>query len=54
MHSDEQAFFSREELLGGLPARRASTSLFAIESRTARLVARARHAAEWIPSSRPW
>lgn len=36
--------FSREELLGGLPARRASTLLFAIESRTALLVARDRRA----------
>jgi len=36
--------FSRDELLGGLPARRASTLLFAIESRTALLVARERRA----------
>ena len=36
------SFPSREELLGGLPARRASTLLFAIESRTAQLVARSR------------
>lgn len=36
--------FSRDELLGGLPARRASTLLFAIESRTALLVARDRRA----------
>lgn len=36
--------FSRTELLGGLPARRASTLLFAIESRTALLVARDRRA----------
>jgi hypothetical protein len=35
---------SRDELLGGLPARRASTLLFAIESRTARLVLLARQA----------
>ncbi|HVL95185.1 MAG TPA: hypothetical protein VM266_04935 [Solirubrobacteraceae bacterium] len=33
---------SREELLGGLPARRASMLLFAIEGRTARLVDRSR------------
>ncbi len=38
------AFFSRDELLGGLPARRASTVLFAIESRTASLVRRSREA----------
>ncbi len=36
--------FSRDEVLGGLPARRASTLLFAIESRTALLVARERRA----------
>ncbi len=36
--------FSRDELLHGLPAKRASTLLFAIESRTARLVARDRRA----------
>ena len=32
--------FSRDEILGGMPARRATTLLFAIESRTALLVAR--------------
>jgi amino acid permease len=37
-------FLSREELLGGLPARRASILLFAIEGRTARLVDRSRRA----------
>jgi amino acid permease len=36
--------FSRESVLGGLPARRASTLLFAIENRTALLVVRARRA----------
>jgi amino acid permease len=35
---------SRDELLGGLPARRASTLLFAIESRTARLLHESRQA----------
>lgn len=35
---------TREEVLGGLPARRASMLLFAIERRTARLVARSRTA----------
>ncbi len=44
MSTDEGFGFSRESLLGGLPARRASTLLFAIENRTALLVARARHA----------
>lgn len=34
--------FSRSELLAGLPARRTGTILFAIEGRTARLVARSR------------
>lgn len=34
--------FSRDELLGGLPARRASTVLFAIEALTARLIAGSR------------
>jgi hypothetical protein len=34
--------FSREELLGGLPARRASTLLFAIEAHVARLLASTR------------
>ncbi|HSK17136.1 MAG TPA: aromatic amino acid transport family protein [Gaiellaceae bacterium] len=37
-------FISREELLGGLPARRAAMLLFAIEGRTARLVDRSRRA----------
>ena len=34
--------FSRDQLLGGMPARRASTLLFAIEGETARLVAASR------------
>ena len=38
-------FFSREELLGGLPARQASMVLFAIKSRTAYLMAQSRQAA---------
>jgi amino acid permease len=42
--TDWSSFLSREDLLGGLPARRASTLLFAIESRTAQLVARSRKA----------
>ena len=40
MASDESALFSREGVLGGLSARRATTLLFAIENRTAHLVAR--------------
>ncbi len=43
-------FFSREELLEGLPARRAGTILFAIESRTAHLMAQSRQAAaRYVP-----
>jgi amino acid permease len=38
-------FFSRDELMAGLPARQASTILFAIESRTAYLAAQSRQAA---------
>lgn len=44
MTSDQSGFFSRSELLGGLPARRASTLLFAIEARAAHQVARSRRA----------
>ncbi|MCL4394543.1 MAG: hypothetical protein M1482_07040, partial [Chloroflexi bacterium] len=36
---------SRDDLLGGMSARRASTLLFAIESRTSRLVVQSQHAA---------
>jgi amino acid permease len=39
-----EQLFDRERLLGGLPARRANTLLFLIESRTARLAARSRQA----------
>src|SRR5919201_4483056 len=38
--------FSREEALGGLPARRASFLLFLIESRTTRMAAHSRQANE--------
>jgi amino acid permease len=41
-----EALFDREELLAGLPARRANALLFLIESRTAHLVARSRRATE--------
>src|SRR5918994_7106307 len=44
MSSDDLTFLSRDELLGGLPARRASSLLYAIENRTAHLVARSRRA----------
>jgi amino acid permease len=44
MAFDWSDFISGDELLGGLPARRASTLLFAIENRTAHLVAHARRA----------
>ena len=43
---------SREQLLGGLPARRASTLLFAIESRTAHLMVRTRQAAARLATER--
>ena len=47
MSSDPfQGLFDREELLAGLPARRANALLFLIESRTAHLVARSRRAIE--------
>jgi hypothetical protein len=42
--------FSRDEVLGGLPARRAHTLLFLIESRTAHLVAKSRHAMDLFPT----
>lgn len=45
MSTDEPLFISREELLGGMHAKRASTLLFAIESRTAQLVLQSRQAA---------
>ena len=38
MASDDSALFSREGILGGLSARRATTLLFAIENRTAYLI----------------
>ncbi len=41
-----QELFTREEVLAGLPARRASTLLFLIESRTAHMVAQSRRAME--------
>jgi amino acid permease len=44
MPAEEAPTFSREGVLGGMPARRASTLLFAIENRTALLTARARTA----------
>lgn len=44
MSADE--LFTREEALGGLPARRAATLLFLIESRTAHLVDQSRRAME--------
>jgi amino acid permease len=44
MASNDSALFSREALASGLPARRATTLLFAIENRTAHLVARSTQA----------
>jgi hypothetical protein len=40
--------FSRDEVLGGLPAKRAATLLFLIESRTAHLVDQSRRAMEFF------
>lgn len=48
--SDRLALFTRDELLGGLPARQASALLFAIESRTAHLVAQARLVMQRFPT----
>ena len=48
MPSDD--VFTRDEVLGGLPAGRARTLLFLIESRTAHLVARSRQAMEMFPT----
>jgi amino acid permease len=42
--------FTRGEVLGGLPAKRASTLLFLIEGRTAHLVARAREVTDLFPT----
>lgn len=41
---------TREEVLGGMPARRAQTLLFLIETRTATLVAESRQAVERFPT----
>jgi amino acid permease len=41
-----EGLFSREEVLGGLPARRAATLLYLIQSRTGHMVAQARQAME--------
>ncbi|HKA21901.1 MAG TPA: hypothetical protein VKN18_26730 [Blastocatellia bacterium] len=51
MPSDEQ-LFTRDEALGGLPARRAATLLFLIESRSAQLKARSLLAAEEFPTEK--
>jgi hypothetical protein len=48
---DFAELFDRERLLGGLPAKRASTLLFLIESRTARLTAQSRQAMQRFVSS---
>ena len=50
MISEDSTFLSREELLGGLHAKRASTLLFAIEGRTAQLVLQSRQAAARVVS----
>jgi amino acid permease len=48
MTADE--FLSRQEILAGLTAKRAKTLLFLIESRTAHLATRSRHAMERFPT----
>jgi DNA-binding MarR family transcriptional regulator len=45
-----EELFDREKLLGGLPAKRANTLLFLIESRTARLTAQSRQAMQRFAS----
>ena len=50
MSPDE--LFTRDEALGGLPARRAATLLFVIESRSAQLEARSRLAAQELPTEK--
>jgi amino acid permease len=52
MGSDASAMFTRDELLGGLSARRATTALFAIENRTAHLMATAPQAVPIVLSER--
>ncbi|MEJ7748417.1 MAG: hypothetical protein WKF56_03885, partial [Candidatus Limnocylindrales bacterium] len=48
----DSGFLSRDEVLGGLPAKRARTLLFAIENRTGQLVARSRSALAVYESER--
>jgi hypothetical protein len=48
MSSDE--LFSRDEVLGGLPARRAASTLFLVESRAAYLADQARQSANFLVS----
>jgi amino acid permease len=50
MASEE--LFTRDEVLGGMPAQRAHTLLFLIESRTAQLAAKSRRAMLWDQSPR--
>jgi amino acid permease len=47
-----EALFTREEALGGLPARRAQALLFLIESRTAHLAARSQQTVAPFPTER--
>jgi amino acid permease len=47
-----QELLTREEVMAGLPARRAHTLLFLIEIRTAHLVAQSRQATEIFPTER--
>src|SRR5215467_11455724 len=50
--SPDEPLFTRDEALGGLPARRAATLLFLIESRSAHSEAQSRLAAEEFPTEK--
>lgn len=52
MSPESTRLFSREEILGGLPAGRATSLLFAIENRTAVFVSRSRRAMAWYRTER--
>src|SRR5688572_17436824 len=52
MGSEEPALFSRDELLGGMSGRHATTLLYALENRTAHLMAGAQQAVPVVLSER--
>lgn len=49
-----EELFTREEVIGGFPAKRAQTLLYLIEGQTGRQLARARRAMARIPADRVW